>query len=1274
MPYGEVKKRLLAALSDAAESERVVLVIDALDQFAPSRELTTLDFIDEQIIPKNVKIIYTALPEHKAAATRRGARVFELGRLEPNDVKKIAAGLAKRLHKDLTPATLDLIADKTSESGERVSSSPIYLVLLLELLSSFDSDDFAEIQRTQASEGLSPALAIQKYIERTILNTGADVGDVLEQISEKTILSLGEKYDLINALLTSSSDGITEEEIIGICRLTETPVTAADFSIYRRMLRIHLTERTGGRWVFNHAIIRRALLSRAAENVSTELYSAAAEYYLSLPEGTHGKHEGAVRFLGKLKRFSEVVSSAISGGDSSSGELISLLAGDGAEEILDAANDRIFELIAPVYRRLIRSVEIDTESACRIATLSISYMLKEEWREADKARTLSDVYYLLGTLLLTSGDARAASFLEISAKILTRVCPGEINTVRRALEISELYTLSEEHGAAEAYARIAYKEMTRMRSEEGDNHLFSAEVLYRLAECIRDNPLSMQGHMTGRYLAAGMSLSREAGSYDLAVRCALKYLSLPRLISKSTIRSEATSLVSEVDEGSLSPATHVARELYLAEREGSLLHAKNAYSAATMALAESKDKDTALLYAKTAEEFLYRAMSSHEANPEEVTEAAERVDRAMKKLSLITSDVTYTDRRLAIAEDVDRYVKATRAEASSPDTAEIEEEIEKELRQKGSRAKRKKDVYKSLGVKLGAIGFLAYAAVQFASFSISNHELGVARQLTLIFRNVFETFTNILAAVMLFFTLLMIYSFDKRSYDYRTDSRSFLILGGVGGLCLAASAVCDLWHVALYTSPVKFDIYFHGTTNALIYSVVFSASITWFIAYAFSIAVNRPYSGGAVQEFRNRFRRCEIALRHVSLLAISAIPAVIFLPLFFFQPRYGADYSIDMFGTTPNDYKYFCWIPLLLQAILSFSELAATRMHHGGNAVSTPSRGSVTTETGILSKAQRLSREKNLKAFASRIGIIALALIITALSCDIARIPIMAWHEGEYGYTTDGDFSYSVKNGEAELRGYHGLSKHVTVPETLGGYPVTSTKDSAFRDSDVISVILPEGLTNISYYAFSGCESLTSVYIPTTVTVIESCAFENCTSLKEIIFNGDGYVKIDHAGFEGSALCESEEVRKRGFATLGNNIAWVDVENISGAVYIPEGVTVIEELFFSSAEAITEVHLPSTLKCIGYSAFSGCAALSYINLPAGLEEIGNSAFFICKNLYYIDNLSSLNLKKGSYDYGEVARFAKVISTEGNALDSRPNTTDQTITPSGSLNPQGGIND
>ena len=84
---------------------------------------------------------------------------------------------------------------------------------------------------------------------------------------------------------------------------------------------------------------------------------------------------------------------------------------------------------------------------------------------------------------------------------------------------------------------------------------------------------------------------------------------------------------------------------------------------------------------------------------------------------------------------------------------------------------------------------------------------------------------------------------------------------------------------------------------------------------------------------------------------------------------------------------------------------------------------------------------------------------------------------------TEDSFSYTVKENEARITAYIGSSCELILPDTLGGYPVTSIGVCAFRDCDFLQqVTIPDGITRICSNAFQNCSSLRQLLIPDSVT------------------------------------------------------------------------------------------------------------------------------------------------------------------------------------------------
>ena len=91
-------------------------------------------------------------------------------------------------------------------------------------------------------------------------------------------------------------------------------------------------------------------------------------------------------------------------------------------------------------------------------------------------------------------------------------------------------------------------------------------------------------------------------------------------------------------------------------------------------------------------------------------------------------------------------------------------------------------------------------------------------------------------------------------------------------------------------------------------------------------------------------------------------------------------------------------------------------------------------------------------------------------------------------------FTYRIESGGAILLSYTGKSARVEIPATLDGVPVKAVGEGAFRGSGVEEVVLPEGVEEIGWFAFSGCYRLRSVTLPRSVKEIGYGAFDGCAA------------------------------------------------------------------------------------------------------------------------------------------------------------------------------------
>jgi hypothetical protein len=189
---------------------------------------------------------------------------------------------------------------------------------------------------------------------------------------------------------------------------------------------------------------------------------------------------------------------------------------------------------------------------------------------------------------------------------------------------------------------------------------------------------------------------------------------------------------------------------------------------------------------------------------------------------------------------------------------------------------------------------------------------------------------------------------------------------------------------------------------------------------------------------------------------------------------------------------------------------------------------------------------------------------------------------------TEGDYLYNVSGGKTTIIKYMGGGGHVTIPSTLGGYPVTSIGDDAFSMCMALtSVTIPNSVTTIDGYAFSGCYELTSITIGTSVTTLGIAAFAGCYRLPSVTIP----TNVTSIGIAAFASCRSLT-----------------------SVTIPNSVTRIGTSAFEECTGLTSVSIGSGVTSIGYETFWNCSGLTSVTIPNSVTRIGGEAFSGCSGL------------------------------------------------------------
>ncbi len=184
---------------------------------------------------------------------------------------------------------------------------------------------------------------------------------------------------------------------------------------------------------------------------------------------------------------------------------------------------------------------------------------------------------------------------------------------------------------------------------------------------------------------------------------------------------------------------------------------------------------------------------------------------------------------------------------------------------------------------------------------------------------------------------------------------------------------------------------------------------------------------------------------------------------------------------------------------------------------------------------------------------------------------------------TDGVLDYIVQNGEATVTACRAESQTYTLPDTVGGYPLTTLGTGFMQNNTQVRELI----------------------VPASVKRVKEQCFRDHRTLREVRFLGP-------VTFEKQVFYLAKSIE---------------------AVYLAEGQTALGDQMFRSS-SLQRITLPSTLETINYEAFRETKQLTEIEIPASLSYIGDGAFYsdtaldgsltFSENVWYIGDSAFLN--------------------------------------------------
>ena len=231
--------------------------------------------------------------------------------------------------------------------------------------------------------------------------------------------------------------------------------------------------------------------------------------------------------------------------------------------------------------------------------------------------------------------------------------------------------------------------------------------------------------------------------------------------------------------------------------------------------------------------------------------------------------------------------------------------------------------------------------------------------------------------------------------------------------------------------------------------------------------------------------------------------------------------------------------------------------------------------------------------------------------------------------TTENTFTYSENaDGTLTITGGKIVNGDVVIPDTIDGKKVTEIGMYAFSSFDnstannIKTLVIPEGVKKLNWYAFNTCQNLTEVTLPQSLEYIDSWAFERCYLLKTInipanvsVINGGAFAQNTSMT---SIICDSAN---KNYVSVDGVLFTKDMTElvaypggISGAYTVPATVNHIGDAAFYGAKGITSVEILGMLDFIGFEAFAECELLTDVKINEGVTYVGYWAFRGCKGI------------------------------------------------------------
>ena len=222
--------------------------------------------------------------------------------------------------------------------------------------------------------------------------------------------------------------------------------------------------------------------------------------------------------------------------------------------------------------------------------------------------------------------------------------------------------------------------------------------------------------------------------------------------------------------------------------------------------------------------------------------------------------------------------------------------------------------------------------------------------------------------------------------------------------------------------------------------------------------------------------------------------------------------------------------------------------------------------------------------------------------------------ENHPDYSTDETKTMLLSKDKKQLIAYPSATKDINIPDYI-----TSIGNFAFSGChNIQNIKIPNSVTDIGKFAFYDCQKLTNIELPDSVKQINEGVFYDCANLINIKIPDS----VKNIGIEAFSGCNNlKEIKLPKSLESIDNRAFYECHSLE-SITIPDTVTSIGKSAFSECTNLKKIKLPKSLTTIKLALFKGCETLTSVTIPVSVTTIEKLSFMNCDKLTTINYIGT----------------------------------------------------